>query len=108
MHGSSSLAAKAAILLGVAGGVAVPFSTAIGGGNGDLARVSVNQLQTPTQLPHTPSASVPVPQVPHVQTPSVPSVRTPSAQTPSVPSVRTPSVPSVRTPSVPGASVPST
>jgi hypothetical protein len=114
MHGSSSLAAKAAVMLGVAGGLAVPFSTAIGGGNGDLAKVSVNQLQTPRQLPQTPSASVPVPQVPHVQTPSVPSVQTPSVQTPSVPStpsvphVGTPSVPSVRTPSVPGASVPST
>lgn len=108
MHGSRSPAARFAVLLGVAGGLVVPFSTAIGGGNGGLAKVSVNQLQTPTQLPHTPSASVPVPQVPHVQTPSVPSVRTPSVQTPSVPHVGAPSVPSVRTPSVPSASVPST
>jgi hypothetical protein len=62
--------------------------------------VSVPQLQTPQQLPQTPDASVPVPQVPQVQTPSVPQVQTPSA-----PQVSTPSTPSVRTPS---ASVPST
>ena len=79
---------------------------ALGLGSGDLESTSVRQLQSPTQLPQTPEASVPVPAVPQVSVPESPSV-------PSVPSVpQTPSVPEVQAPSVsvprtPGASAPS-
>src|SRR5690349_24718042 len=76
---------------------------AIGLGDAGVNSVSVPQLQTPSQLPQTPQASVPVPQVPQVSTPQVstPQVSTPQVSTPQVstPSVRTPQVstPSVRT-----------
>jgi outer membrane biosynthesis protein TonB len=87
--------------------------SALGLGTDSVDSVSVPQLQTSQQLPQTPDASVPVPQVPQVQTPSVPQVQTPSVpqvQTPSVPSVHTPSVhtPSMQTPSTSGQSSQST
>jgi Sigma-70, region 4 len=70
---------------------------ALGLGDDATSAVSVPQLQTQTQLPQTPDASVPVPQVPQVQTPSVPS--TPQVGTPSVPSAPHVSAPSVSVPS---------
>ncbi len=86
-------------------------SSARGVDTSALDGVSVRQLQNQVQLPQTPDASVPVPQVPQVSTPSVPSVTTPSVPSvPSVPQVSTPSVPSVSTPQVrvPSVGTPST
>src|SRR3954449_13564250 len=83
MPGSRLRAGKFAVAAAVIA-VGVPAGSAIGLDSGGLHAVSVNQLQSPAQLPHTPDASVPVPQVPQVHVPSAPtpSVQTPSVQTP--------------------------
>jgi hypothetical protein len=97
--------AAAAVVIVVAG---VPAGSAVGEGDEGLSSVSVAQLQAPSQLPDTPDASVPVPDVPQVQVPPVPAPEVPDVPAPPVPNVQTPAVPAPSVPDVPTPSAPST